>query len=118
MSFLLKEPREFKGLRTAIDDFFGPRAVRHSLRDLKLRKTKIIDFGRVLPELSSHFGGGYRRGDTFSVSAVDLYESLDSANKAQIERYYQAAVAALPAEIKAEFSDLFTDRGTRQVGSP
>ena len=100
VSYLMKDSKGFKQLQAAIDDFLGNYAMEYSLRDLASRNVRIRDFERVLPDLSSHFGGAYKRGDQFATSAVTLYQALGNLERKRLQQYYFQKVAEIPEQLK------------------
>ena len=109
VSYLIPDSEGFEKLRAAIDDFLGDYAMEHSLRDLASRKVLIKDFDQVLPDLSSHFGGAYRRGDRFPTSALDLHQGLGSVERKRLEEYYQRKVKELPEDLKRRYASIFAE---------
>jgi hypothetical protein len=109
-SYLLRESMELRQLRAALDDFFGIYAIRDSLEQfrrtapgLKLRDA----FDRVVPALSSHFGGAYSRGERFKTSASELYDSLDSTERAQLKQRFLRHIELIDEDLKHQFPALF-----------
>jgi hypothetical protein len=100
VSYLMQDSKGFKQLQAAIDDFLGNYAMEYSLRDLASRNVRIRDFERVLPDLSSHFGGAYKRGDQFATSAVTLYQALGNLERKRLQQYYFQKVAEIPEQLK------------------
>ena len=96
----MQDSKGFKQLQAAIDDFLGNYAMEYSLRDLASRNVRIRDFERVLPDLSSHFGGAYKRGDQFATSAVTLYQALGNLERKRLQQYYFQKVAEIPEQLK------------------
>jgi len=52
----------------------------------------------VLPELSNMLGGAYRRGETFSTSANELFQKLDRGEQELLKKYFYARVELLKSE--------------------
>jgi hypothetical protein len=95
MSFLLGQSTAFDELRQAISDAFDPPVMDSFLGSLSVSSIKIHDFDAVLPELSNMLGGAYRRGQTFSTSASDLYRRLDRTEQELLKKYFQGKVEQL-----------------------
>jgi len=87
MSFLLGQSTAFDELRQAISDAFDPPVIDSFLGSLSGSGIKIHDFDAVLPDLSNMLGGAYRRGETFSTSASDLYRRLDRTEQELLRKY-------------------------------
>jgi len=107
ISYLISDSQAFKQLTSAIDDFLSDYAIDGSLRDLDSRGVNINRFQLVLPDLSSHLGGAYKRGDQFAVSAVTLYQALGPIERRRLENYYQRKVAEIPEPLKQKHPRIF-----------
>lgn len=109
VSYLVPDSRGFTQLRAAIDDFLGDYAIEYSLRDLELRNVRIRDFEGVLPVLSSHFGGAFKRGDQFATSAVTLYQGLGSVERERLKQHYLQKVEQIPSNLRQKYNRIFLD---------
>jgi hypothetical protein len=110
VSYLVQDSKGFKQLQAAIDDFLGNYAVEYSLRDLASQQNvRIWDFERILPHLSSHFGGAYKRGEQFATSAVTLYQGLGNLERKRLRQYYFKKVEEIPEELKRRHPALFSN---------
>jgi hypothetical protein len=109
MSYVLGHSTAFRELHAAITDAFSP-AVRHSfLKSLAVSGVRLADFDRALPELSNLLGGAYRRGQQFSVSASELFNSLSRGEQELIKSYFLIQSRKLQAdhpEVLKEFRGL------------
>jgi hypothetical protein len=96
MSFLMGQSTAFEELRQAISDAFDPPVLDSFLGSLAVSGIKkILDFDAVLPELSNMLGGAYRKGDTFSTSASELYRRLDRTEQELLRKYYHGKIDQL-----------------------
>ncbi len=96
MSFLMGQSTAFEELRQAIWDAFDPPVLDSFLVDLSVTGVKNVrDFDAILPELSNMLGGAYRKGDTFSTSATELYRRLDRTEQELLKKYYQGKIDQL-----------------------
>jgi hypothetical protein len=88
MSYVLGHSAAFQELRSAIADAFsGP--VRESfINTIEISGISMSDFERVLPDLSNMLGGAFRRGQRFSVSAREMFDSLSRAEQELLKRYF------------------------------
>jgi len=107
VSYLIPDSEGFKHLRAAIDDFFGNYSTPYSLQELASRRIPIRDFDRVLPDLSSHFGGAFKPGDRLLTSAIDLYQGLGNIERKRLKDYYQRRVKEVPEELQRRYSSIF-----------
>lgn len=98
MSFLYGQSTVFEELRQAISDAFEPPVLDSFMNSLSLSEIKIGDFNSVLPGLSSMLGGAYRRGETFSTSANELFQKLQRTEQELLKKYYFGKVEQLRAE--------------------
>ena len=109
MSYVLGHSTAFRELYAAITDAFSMQVRQSFLKSLALSGVQPTDFDKVLPELSNLLGGAYRRGQKFSVSARELFESLTRGEQELIKSYflnqYQKLEAENPALLK-EFRGL------------
>ena len=81
------------------------RAVLGSFLDgLSISSIKLNHFDAVLPELSNMLGGAYKRGETFSTSAPDLYRRLERTEQELLRKYFQGKVEQLKTDPR--FPDL------------
>lgn len=94
LSSLLGQGTAFRDLRNAIDDAFNEYNLKRFLDEQASRRIDPKNFDQVLPDLSSFFGGPYKRGDRFETSAVDLYHRLRPAEQALIRCHYEQVVAS------------------------
>jgi len=88
MSFLFKQSTKFVELLQAVKDAFDPIAVRRFLESFQILGLKASRFEAALTELSGFLGGAYKRGQTFSISATELYNDLGNAEQELIKGYY------------------------------
>jgi hypothetical protein len=98
MSFLLGQSTAFDELRQAISDAFDPPVVDSFLSSLSTSGIKIRDFDAVLPELSNMLGGAYRKRETFSTSASDLYRRLDRTEQELLRKYFEGNLDQLKSD--------------------
>jgi hypothetical protein len=98
MSFLLGQSTAFDELRQAISDAFDPPVVDSFLGSLSASGIKVHDFDAVLPELSNMLGGAYRKGETFSTSASDLFRRLDRTEQELLRKYFGGKLAQLKSD--------------------
>jgi len=104
MSFLMGQSTAFEELRQAISDAFDPSVVESFLGSLSVSGIRLHDFDAVLPDISNMLGGAYKRGETFSTSATELYRKLDRTEQELLRRYFLGKVAYLSAS--PSFGDL------------
>ena len=97
MSFLLGQSTAFDELRQAISDACDPPVVDGFLGSLFVSSVKIHDFDTVLPELANMLlGGAYRKGETLSTNASDLYyHRLDRTEQELLRKYYEGELEQL-----------------------
>jgi hypothetical protein len=88
MSYVLGHSTAFQELHTAITDAFSPPVRKNFIGSLALSDVSMADFDRVLPDLSNMLGGAYRRGQTFSVSANELFNSLTRGEQELLRGYF------------------------------
>lgn len=88
MSYVLGHSTAFQELRTAISDAFSEPVRQHFIQSLDVSRVSMADFDRVLPDLSNMLGGAYRRGQRFSVSAQELFDSLTRGEQELLRRYF------------------------------
>jgi len=98
MLFVFGQTTVFNELWQAVSDAFDHPVVDSFLDNLAVSRKKIQDFDAVLQELSSMLGGAYRRGDTFSTSAAQLFQKLDRSEQELLKKYFYARVEVLKAE--------------------
>jgi len=98
MSFVLGQSPAFEELRQAISDAFDPPVLESFLVSLQAGGTKIRNFNAVLPELSNMLGGPYRRGETFSTSANELFQRLDRTEQELLRKYCEGRVERLQTD--------------------
>ncbi len=98
MSFLMGQSTAFEELRQAISDAFDPPVLDSFLGSLFVSGIKLRDFDVVLPEFSNMLGGAYKRGETFSTSAPDLYRRLDRTEQELLRKYFQGKVDQLKTD--------------------
>lgn len=98
MSFLLGQSTAFDELRQAISDAFDPPVVDSFLGSLSVSGIKIHNFDVVLPELSNMLGGAYRKGETFSTSASDLYHRLERTEQELLRKYFEGKLDQLKSD--------------------
>lgn len=88
MSYVLGHSTAFQELRTAITDAFSEPVRQSFIRSLDLSRVSMADCDRVLPDLSNMLGGAYKRGQRFSVSAHELFNSLSRGEQELLRRYF------------------------------
>ena len=88
MSYVLGDSTALQELRSAINDAFSEPVRRSFISGLTGSKVSMADFDRVLPELSNMLGGAYKRGQRFSVSARELFDSLTRGEQELLRRYF------------------------------
>jgi hypothetical protein len=98
MSYLLGQSTAFEELRQAISDAFDPNVKDSFLNSLSVSGKKISDFNALLSELSNMLGGAYRKGQTFSTSATELFFKLDRSEQELLKKYFYARVELLKTE--------------------
>jgi len=111
MSFLMGQSTAFEELRQAISNAFDPTVLESFLGSLAVSGIRLHDFEAVLPELSNMLGGAYKRGETFSTSATELYRRLERTEQELLRRYLQGKVEALKTtatfdELAKKYSDV------------
>lgn len=98
MSYVLGHSAAFRELYAAITDAFSPPVRRSFLKSLAVSGVQLTDFDRVLPELSNLLGGAYRRGQQFSVSASELFNSLSRGEQELVKSYFLIQSRKLQAD--------------------
>jgi hypothetical protein len=98
MSYVLGHGTAFQELHTAITDAFSPPVLQSFLKNLAISGVPLTDFDRSLPELSSLLGGAYQRGQRFSVSASELFNSLSRGEQELIKSYFLIQSRKLEAD--------------------
>jgi hypothetical protein len=98
MSYVLGHSTAFQELRTAIGDAFSETVRRSFIEALSVSKVSMADFERVLPDLSNMLGGAYKRGQRFSISARELFESLTRGEQELLKRYFLVQARKTRAE--------------------
>ncbi|HTW56919.1 MAG TPA: hypothetical protein VMD99_02185 [Terriglobales bacterium] len=88
MSYVLGYSTALQELRTAINDAFSEPVLPSFVGGLSASKVSMADFERVLPDLSNLLGGAYKRGQRFSVSARELFDSLTRGEQELLRRYF------------------------------
>jgi hypothetical protein len=88
MSYVLGHSTAFQELHTAITDAFSPIVRKNFIGSLALSHVSMADFDKVLPDLSNMLGGAYRRGQRFSVSAIELFNSLTRGEQELLRGYF------------------------------
>jgi|SRR5579864_762190 len=110
MSYVLGHSTAFRELHTAITDAFSETVVNSFLESLYASGLRLVDFDNTLSELSNMLGGAYRRGQTFSVSAVELFNSLGPGERRLIKEYFLISAKKLRErhpEFAAQFQQVF-----------
>ena len=102
MAFALGYSPAFQELHAAITDAFSETVVRSFLNSLTVSGGTLSRFETVLPELSNMLGGAFRRGQRFSISANELFDSLNAGERELIKQY----ASLCGAKVKAERSEL------------
>lgn len=100
MSFLMGQSTAFEELRQAISDAFEPPVLDSFLGSLEVSGIKLYDFDAVLPDLSNMLGGAYKRGETFSTNATDLYRRLDRVEQELLKKYFQGKLERLEKDTR------------------
>lgn len=96
LSFLMGQSTAFEELRQAISDAFDPAVLDSFIGSLSVSGVRnVLDLDAVLPDLSNMLGGAYRRGDTFSTSASELFRRLDRTEQELLRKYYQGKIHQL-----------------------
>ncbi len=111
MLFVLGQSTTFNELRQAVSDAFEPPVVDSFFSGLAASHVKVRKFAVVLPELSNLLGGAYRRGQTFSTNASELFQKLDRTEQELLKNYFYARVERLKAdspELFRKFSAVFS----------
>lgn len=111
MSYVLGRSTAFRELHSAISDAFSPPIRQSFLKNLVTSGVQLTDFNKALPELSRLLGGAYRRGQQFSVSASDLFNSLSGLEQELVKTYFSIQSRKLEAdypELLKEFRGLST----------
>jgi hypothetical protein len=98
MSFLMGQSTAFEELRQAISDAFDPSVLDSFLGGLSVSGIRLHDFDAVLPELSNMLGGAYKRGETFSTSATELYHRLERTEQELLRKYFLGKVEQSKAD--------------------
>ncbi|MGO9649084.1 MAG: hypothetical protein ACLPOO_13625 [Terriglobales bacterium] len=88
MSYVLGYSTAFQELRTAIADAFSEPVRRNFIQSLDVSHVSMVDFERVLPDLSNMLGGAYKRGQRFSISAHELFDTLSRGEQELVRRYF------------------------------
>jgi hypothetical protein len=112
MSFLLGQSVAFEELRQAISDAFDPPVLESFLAGLSASGIKIHDFDAVLPEFSNMLGGAYRKGESFSTSAGDLFRRLERTEQELLRKYFQGKIDQLKTDprfagLPKKFAEVF-----------
>jgi hypothetical protein len=98
MLFVFGQTSAFNELWQAVSDAFDPPMVDSFLGSLAASRKKIENFDAVLRELSNMLGGAYRRGDTFSTSASELFQRVNRSEQELLRKYFYARVEVLKTE--------------------
>jgi hypothetical protein len=98
MSYVLGHSTAFQELYAAITDAFSPPVRQSFLKSLAASGVSLTDFERTLSELSNLLGGAYRRGQKFSVSAHELFDSLNRGEQELIKSSFLNQCHKLEAE--------------------
>lgn len=98
ISYVLGHSAAFQELRTAINDAFSEPVLRSFIGGLDVSHVSMADFDRVLPDLSNMLGGAYRRGQRFSVSAHELFNTLSRSEQELVRRYFLSQARKAKAE--------------------
>jgi hypothetical protein len=88
MSYVLGDSTALQELRTAVSDAFSPPVRRSFIETLSASNISLADFDKVLPDLSNMLGGAYKRGQRFSISARELFDSLTRGEQELLKRYF------------------------------
>ena len=102
MSFALGHSPAFQELRSAVTDAFSETVVRSFLNSLSLSRGTLARFETVLPELSNMLGGAFRHGQRFSISAQELFDSLNAGERELIRQY----VSLCAQKVRSEHPEL------------
>jgi hypothetical protein len=87
MSYVLGQSPAFQELHAAITDAFSESVVGSFLRSLNVSGGNLSRFETVLPEFSNMLGGAFRVGQRFSISANELFNSLNGGERELIRQY-------------------------------
>lgn len=115
MSYILGHSTAFQELHAAITDAFSLPVRKSFLESLAASRLNIHDFARVLPDLSNMLGGAYKRGQQFSVSATQLFDSLTRGEQELLKAYFAARVQDLitkDAEFTKRYDAVFSSSKT------
>jgi len=104
MSLLLGQRTPFEELLEAISGAFEPPVLESFVETLSLSGIRIGDFEMALPELSNMLGGAYRRGETLSTSARELFQKLERPDQELLKKYFYGKVERLKAD--SQFPEL------------
>jgi len=88
MHSLLGESTAFRDLRIAIHDAFLTPRSKQFVDHLMAFDVNPRDFDQVLPRLADTFGGAFKPGDQFLVSANELYNRLRPAEQELLKCYF------------------------------
>lgn len=88
MSYVLGHSTAFQELHSAITDAFSPVVRKNFIGSLAVSHVSMADFDRVLPDLSNMLGRAYRRGQRFSISASELFDSLTRGEQELLRGYF------------------------------
>lgn len=92
MSYVLGHSPAFQELHAAITDAFSEPVVKSFLRSLSLSGGTLANFEAVLTELSNMLGGAFDPRQRFSISAGELFSSLNAGERELIKQYVALCV--------------------------
>jgi|ERR1035437_50744 hypothetical protein len=92
MSYVLRHSPAFQELRAAITDAFSDPVVRSFLKSLSVSGGTLSNFEAVLTELSNMLGGAFDPRQPFSISARELFNSLNAVERELIKQYVALCV--------------------------
>jgi hypothetical protein len=102
MSYVLGQSPAFQELHSAVTDAFSEPVVKSFVRSLSVSGGVLSRFETVLPELSNMLGGAFRVGQRFSISANELFNSLNAGERELIKQY----VSLCAEKAKADHPEL------------
>ena len=92
MSYVLRHSPAFQELRAAITDAFSDPVVKSFLKSLSVSGGTLSNFEAVLTELSNMLGGAFDPRQPFSISARELFNSLNAVERELIKQYVALCV--------------------------
>ncbi len=92
MSYVLGHSPAFQELHAAITDAFSDPVVKSFLKSLSVSGGTLSNFEAVLAELSNMLGGAFDPRQRFSISAKELFNSLNIGERELIKQYVALCV--------------------------